>query len=220
MRRSTRSCSTDGFQHRQAARQFDLVLISATSPFGFGHVLPRGLLREPLTGLARASAIVLTHQSQVSPAKLDELMSTIRRHSQVPVFRADHALTHLLRPATGEELPITSLAAGAPFAVAGIGDPAAFGDSLTRHAGRPLPHRWFADHHAYTADDWQAVLADARAAGADRIVTTEKDWSKLATLAGPGVPVEVAQLAIRFVDDDGEQLYQQIKLKLQTRARG
>jgi len=50
----------DAFQHRRAARDFNLLLISATNPFGYGHVLPRGLLREPIGGLNRADAVVIT----------------------------------------------------------------------------------------------------------------------------------------------------------------
>ena len=42
----------DGFQHRRIHRDLEIVLIDALQPFGFGHVLPRGLLREPLRGLA------------------------------------------------------------------------------------------------------------------------------------------------------------------------
>src|SRR4051812_28640544 len=51
----------DGFQHRKLARDFDVVLIDASNPFGFDHVLPRGLRREPLRGLARANAFLITH---------------------------------------------------------------------------------------------------------------------------------------------------------------
>src|ERR1700722_16404745 len=54
----------DGFQHRKVKRDFDLVLINATEPFGFGHVLPRGLLREPMAGLRRADALLITRSSQ------------------------------------------------------------------------------------------------------------------------------------------------------------
>ena len=50
----------DGFQHRALARDIDIVLIDASNPFGYDHVLPRGLLREPLSGLQRANIIVLT----------------------------------------------------------------------------------------------------------------------------------------------------------------
>src|SRR4051812_23350103 len=56
----------DGFQHRRLHRDFDLVLIDATNPFGYDRLLPRGLLREPLAGLARAHAILITRADQSS----------------------------------------------------------------------------------------------------------------------------------------------------------
>ena len=54
----------DGFQHRRVAREADVVLIDATNPFGYDHVLPRGLLREPVVGLARAHLVILTRVDQ------------------------------------------------------------------------------------------------------------------------------------------------------------
>src|SRR5882672_3936004 len=59
----------DGFQHRRLARDFNIILIDATNPFGFGHVHPRGLLREPLSrlwGLGVFTAMIITRCEQVS----------------------------------------------------------------------------------------------------------------------------------------------------------
>ena len=56
----------DGFQHRRLHRDIDLVLIDATDPWGAGAVLPRGLLREPISGLRRADAVIVTRADQAS----------------------------------------------------------------------------------------------------------------------------------------------------------
>lgn len=204
----------DAFQHRAAARQFDLVLVNATSPFGFGHVLPRGLLREPMTGLARASAVLITHQSDVLPAALDEVISTVRKHTAAPLFRADHIATGLLDARTGDVRSTNSLTKGCPMMIAGIGDPEAFGRMVAHHADHPPPHRWFADHHNYSTDDWAELVAIARSLDCDRIITTEKDWTKLSTLATDALPVEVVQLSIQFAGDDEEKLYQMVRTAL------
>ena len=206
----------DGFQHRAARRNFDLVLINATSPFGFGHVLPRGLLREPMAGLQRASAILVTHQSQVSTDALTNLLKTIAQYTDAPVFRSDHALTGLWQPSNGKMRPMTALAEGRPLVVAGIGSPLSFQRSLQQHAGHELPTRWFADHHRYTELDWEGVLATARSNGCDRIVTTEKDWSKLSLLQTAGLPVEVARLSIQFVDNDESLLLANIRQAIEA----
>lgn len=65
----------DGFQHRRLARDLDIVLIDALNPFGYGHLLPRGLLREPLDALRRADLVVLTRADQCA----DEAKAAIRR---------------------------------------------------------------------------------------------------------------------------------------------
>ena len=198
----------DGFQHRTARRDFDLVLINATSPFGFGHVLPRGLLREPMTGLNRASAVLVTHQGQVSSEELTSVMNMIRRYTNAPVFRSDHTLTGLWQPSTGELRPMGTMADGRPLVVAGIGNPQSFAQSLEQHAGHALQYRWFADHHRYTKSDWIDLIATAKLTGCDRLVTTEKDWSKLASLATAELSVEVARLEIAFVESDEQALFE------------
>ena len=69
----------DGFQHRRLHRDLDIVLIDALQPWGYGHVLPRGLLREPLAGLKRADLIVLTRADQVAPEQLRVLLDQLAR---------------------------------------------------------------------------------------------------------------------------------------------
>ncbi len=59
----------DAFQHRRIARDLDIVLLDALAPFGFEHVFPRGMLREPLSGLARAHAVILTRADMATPAE-------------------------------------------------------------------------------------------------------------------------------------------------------
>ena len=63
----------DGFQHRKIHRDLEIVLLDAREPFGFGHLLPRGLLREPLRSLRRADIVMATRADQVEPQKLAEI---------------------------------------------------------------------------------------------------------------------------------------------------
>ena len=81
----------DGFQHRALGRDADIVLIDASHPFGYGAVLPRGLLREPLTNLKRATYIVLTKTNQVEPEQLEALREEIHTLAPlVPVAETNH----------------------------------------------------------------------------------------------------------------------------------
>jgi tetraacyldisaccharide 4'-kinase len=203
----------DGFQHRRVARDLDIVLISATSPFGYDHVLPRGMLREPLRGLRRAGAVVITHADQVPAGDLDAIERQIKAlHSTVPVYRAVHANTGLRAPTT-EALSLDDLRGRSWFAVCGIGDPERFLRQLESIGGRCAGCRWFADHHHYTDDDLATVRRAARAAGAEVLVTTEKDWTKIQSLPSArddDPPLWRVDLQVRFQRDDEARLWEQV----------
>jgi tetraacyldisaccharide-1-P 4'-kinase len=96
------------------------------------------------------------------------------------------------------------------FAMAGIGHPAALAASLAVFGERFVGHHWFGDHHDYSADDAELIVARARSMGAELIVTTEKDWSKLMwhpeALHSP-VPFVRADVAVAFAGTDEQTLY-------------
>jgi tetraacyldisaccharide 4'-kinase len=208
----------DAFQHRRAARQVDLVVISSTDPFGHGHVLPRGLLREPLSGLRRATAVVLTRCDAATDDQLAAIERVVRRHhATVPMFRTDHVHAAVWSPSTDVERPATSLSDGPFFAVAAIGDPAALDRQLRAHGDRYVGHRWFADHHRYTSADVAEIRS---AAGSATIVTTEKDWVKLADVPEvAGGPFLVLRLALRFHRDDEAGLLRLVAERLHHTPR-
>ena len=166
----------DGFQHRRIARDFDLVLIDATNAFGYGRVLPRGLLREPVGGLKRADAILITRADQVGERTLGDVVDGLRG-ADVPTFRAAHGWAGV-RTDGGQSMPVADLAGCRVFALAGIGNPEGFAAQLAA-AADVVGRRFFPDHHAYARADVDAVMSDARAAGAEAVVTTDKDWVKL-----------------------------------------
>lgn len=217
----------DGFQHRKLARDVDLVLIDATRPFGFGHVHPRGLLREPLKGLARAAALLITRSDEIPPAALDELEQQLRRYSTAPIYHSTHAHAGF-RPATSDashppDHPTSDLAGRRVFAFCGIGNPDSFLRQVEHFAGPLAGSRRFGDHHAYTEPDVRDLTAAAQQARADVMVTTEKDWAKLSAMPSASnaqIPIWRAELAIEFRDNDGARLLQQITSTIeQSRAR-
>jgi tetraacyldisaccharide 4'-kinase len=203
----------DGFQHRRLAREFDLVLLDACEPFGFGHVLPRGLLREPLSGLGRADAFLITRADQ--GADIEQIVKRVREYnSAAPVYRCVHA--HVgLRSREDVLHQMTALLGMRVFVFAGIGNPEAFGRQFTGMAA----HRWFGDHRAYTRRDVATILEDAERARADLIVTTEKDWVKIAPLLeGPTeIPIWRAELAVRFEGTDEVNLFEGILDRVKAR---
>ena len=194
----------DGFQHRRAQRQFDLVLIHAADPFGFGHVHPRGLLREPLAGLSRATALLVTHASEVPAEELLKTQEHIRAYTRAPIFHCDHVNTEIISP-DGAVRELSDLATMPFVLTAGIGKPDSLADSLRRFASAYRGDRFFDDHHHYSAGDVAALLDLARERGAKAVVTTEKDWVKLKPLWTPsagGPTLYRLRLQIRFWEDE------------------
>jgi tetraacyldisaccharide 4'-kinase len=198
----------DAFQHRRVARGFDLVLINATDPFGFDHVLPRGLLREPLRGLARAGAVVLTRSDQVAPEMIDRLRQRIGRYTSAPVYCARHVQTNLR--SGREELPIDQLRLRRFFAFAGIAHPSSLDQQFADFGPTYAGHFWFGDHHDYDQRDLTDLQQSATSAGAEMLVTTEKDWAKLRDLPGAKLPIYRVELRIGFADGDENRLLSQI----------
>ena len=169
----------DGFQHRRIARDFDMVLVDATNPFGFDHVLPRGLLRETAGGIRRASAIAVTHADAVSAAELATLTTRLGRLSAAPVS----VFSHVWGPVLDQADKTVTLRGGGPgkprvLAFCGIGNPQPFFETAARHTTL-ADRRVFPDHFAYTAADLESLLQRAVELDAVALLTTQKDWVKL-----------------------------------------
>jgi len=191
----------DGFQHRRVRRDLDLVLVDATDPFSNGHCLPRGLLREPLSSLRRADAVIITRANLADEERLDVLSRVIsRHHGRPPLARAASTWTALL-DADGAEHPLARLRDAKVLGVCGLGNPEQFEQQLRRHTEDKTPVVRFPDHHAYSRLELGAVAAEAREADADAVVTTEKDWVKWQGRRDAiSMPVYRPRLAVQFID--------------------
>jgi tetraacyldisaccharide 4'-kinase len=206
----------DAFQHRRARREFDLVLVNAAAPFGFGHVLPRGLLREPLTALRRADAVLITHASEAGSENLAGIESVVRDfNADASLQKCDHELTALCH-ADGTTMPMTALADRSYFVACAIGSPDSFVRGLADFAGRCVGRRFLPDHHPLDGATVRAIQAAARSAKAEWVLVTEKDWAKIAHVkADPaGPPVVRVQMGLRFWGDDERALLKRITAAL------
>ncbi|MEA2734086.1 MAG: tetraacyldisaccharide 4-kinase [Humisphaera sp.] len=212
----------DAFQHRRVRRDFDVVLVNAAEPFGFGHLLPRGLLRESMHGLARADAIVVTRANAVTGDALQQVTTALRYwNNYVSIYIADHVHASLLTR-EGEKLPVDALREKRFFAFAGIASPASLKRQFESYGPTFAGLRAFPDHHAYTAADLEQIATDASAAGAELIVTTEKDWVKVQALPAPEnlPPIVRTELQIRFRQNHGEELMARIMQRIIPAALG
>ena len=188
----------DGFQHLQLARDVDIVLIDATNPFGGGHLLPAGRLREPRSALARADIIIIT-RSDHAPA----IEAAIRHDSDAPIF---YAAPHLesVRYCRGEYPGDESKEAHTHrlFAFSGIGNPAVFPVDLREWGLNPVGYKVFPDHHRYTAQDLKNIAAEADAAGADALICTEKDVFNLGGASLEGLELYYCRIFLRIAREE------------------
>lgn len=168
----------DAFQHRRIVRDLDIVLIDALQPWGYGHLLPRGLLREPCSSLARADVVLLTRADQLAPAELAAISEQVALHClhapPVPVrFCPRDWLT-----VDGTRLPLATWQAQRVAMVCGIGSPTGFRQTLAPLT-TVVAERLFTDHHHYTRADLDDLERWRQELGLSALVTTLKDLVKI-----------------------------------------
>jgi tetraacyldisaccharide 4'-kinase len=194
----------DGFQHLRIARDLNIVTVDAMNPWGGGHLLPRGALREPLAGLRRADCLVITRSDQ-SKLDLDFLRAEASRLSGGrPVFLSRTKLSRvrpLFSTEADEDRDINAIAR--PIAAfCAIGNPLAFFKQLGDGGIKPAHTRAFPDHHVYTQREIDTLSVEARSRGAQALVTTAKDAVKLRSLRFT-LPCYVLEIEIVFDEQDG-----------------
>lgn len=180
----------DGFQHRRLARDLDIVLIDALQPFGYHHLLPRGLLREPLEGLARAQVIALSRADAVDEATRRGIQAQVVAHApQAAWIEVAHRPQSLLN-VQGEAAALQMLRGKSVLAFAGLGNPAGFFLGLPQLGCLVVQQRAYPDHCHYDRDDVQQLQDWVAAAGpVDAVICTGKDLVKFRTTHLAGVPL-------------------------------
>ncbi len=195
----------DGFQHRRLERDIDLVLVDATAPFGLGRMLPRGLLREPVSALRRADLIALTRSDQIDPSDRMLLVSRLKRISgDKPILFAKHAIVGVEdvrgQPVASE---LTSIQA---VVFAGIANFESFRRTVEELGVRVLAAYEYPDHHAYTQEELTGLVDVAQSLEANAVLTTEKDAVKIADdWDEAGCRLLVLRLEIA-IDEEGERV--------------
>lgn len=180
----------DGFQHRRLARNLDLVLLDARSPFGNGRLLPAGPLRDLPARLRDAGAIFLTRADAAGPEACARAAARVALASMAPVVRFGHRISRFSRD--GVEVSAKSLDAERPYAFCGIASPDSFFESVRIAGIRATGEHPFPDHHPYDAEEVAELETQAKAAGATVLLTTEKDRVRFPAAK---MPVAVAELA-------------------------
>lgn len=192
----------DAFQHLALKRDVDLVLLDSTRPFGNGHCIPRGPLREPVEQIKRASAFILTRcrRDGDSPRAL----SMIEAHALgCPIFRCMHVPEQLFVAGRREPLDLTSLQERRLYVFSGIARNDSFHETVSGLGGRIEGFSEFADHHQYSRDDLGVIWKKARQLKVDNIITTEKDYVNILPEIPSTPDLLVLGISISFGEDTG-----------------
>ncbi|RME72090.1 MAG: tetraacyldisaccharide 4'-kinase, partial [Verrucomicrobia bacterium] len=165
----------DGFQYLPLKGRLNLLLIDKSNPFGNGQLLPRGILREPIKHISRASYVFLTKSDGTPDPELEAL---IQRHNPgVDIIECTHRPQYLalVGGTEADRKPLEFLRGARIGAFSGIATPESFEAFLRKFGANLLYTRRFMDHHRFTDEELQRIGRQARDAGLDYLVTTEKD---------------------------------------------
>jgi len=188
----------DGFQYLSIKGNLNLLLVDQTNPFGNRCLLPRGILREPVRHLSRASYVFLT-KSEVEP-DLD-LLQTIRKYnSKAEIIRCVHKVSYFQEVNTGNTKPLDFLYELYVGVFCGIAAPRGFEDIIQRISGEMRFKQRFLDHHRYTHDELDRLFLKAKNSGADVVITTEKDAVRIPSNYKPIVPFYYVRMEIEIIE--------------------
>ncbi len=187
----------DGFQYLPLRGRMNLLLIDSTNPFGNGHLLPRGILREPIKHIKRASYVFLTKSQGRPDPKLIEL---IKSHKpDVEIIECKHE-PQFLNQVNGEDRkPLDFLNGLKVAAFSGIASPESFKEFLVDLGAEVVFFKHFLDHHRFTSDELGELYQSANTSGAEIIVTTEKDAVRIEKEGDVGLPFYYLRLEIRIL---------------------
>lgn len=195
----------DGFQHRQLARDVDILTIDTTQPYGTGALLPIGTLREPTTAIQRAHIILLTRTDAIA-TKIADLKAELNQLApNTPILESVHQPTSLYWLNQTDEhsiMPIENLTGKRLLAVCGIGNPDAFVATLKKYNPEAIGLLAFPDHHVYTESDLQKIHEQKQQCEAEWVITTQKDEQKLASLFTE-LPIVVLAIELVITDREG-----------------
>ncbi len=171
----------DGFQFITLERNVDIVVIDAGNPFGYGRLFPAGLLREPLSELARADVFWIAKGETIGDKEREELRKRLNRdYPGKPVIESRYGPSGFVAYKQPDTiLDVDSLRGRPVLCVSGIGNPESFEALIRKITEREIFSFRFNDHHPFGDGDLSRVEDEAVRSGVEYIVTTEKDAARL-----------------------------------------
>ena len=195
----------DGFQYLALKHRVEIVLVDRTNPFGNGHVLPRGILREPVKNLRRADFVFITKSDGTDAEALRAQLRALNPRAEM--IECQHCPRHLQDVFSRERRDLDCLDGLRVAAVSGIAVPTGFEGELERRGAEIVYRMRFADHHRYREQEIIDIINQSKKLGVEAIVTTEKDAVRFPKLGRCDVPVYFLRVDIEILS--GEEDFHQ-----------
>ena len=167
----------DGLQQVAVERDVEIIVVNSLNPFGNQHLIPRGILREPMSVLKRATVVVLTHVNLVPPEQLKSLREQVQSLSpRAHCVEADMEPLFLYRAKNRSRVSLEKMRHKKVATFAAVGTPRSF-QLVLQHASIKTARNFeFLDHHEYKESELKEIKEISRSADVDEIITTEKDF--------------------------------------------
>lgn len=192
----------DAFQQWGIKKDLEIVAIDATNPFGNFNMIPRGILREPLSSLKRADIFIITKTNLM--ADTQGIKNNLAGFNpSALIFESRHlplAFYDIERPS--DLFSTESLKGKSVTLFSGIGDPASF-EKLISNIGIKIGLSFrFADHHHYSDKDLDKIIQGSKEKNIDTIITTEKDTARMDKLQINTYGLKLLTLRIELAIND------------------
>jgi len=199
--------------YKKEIKPLDIVLVDRTNPFGNRHLLPRGVLREPVKNIRRASFIFITKSNGDGAEELKRQLRELNPNAEISECR--HSPKHLRNVYTGERKELDFLKGKDVAAVSAIAVPKGFEDELGRLGARVLYHKRYADHHRYSQQEILNIINKSMDRGASAIITTEKDAVRFPMIERRDLPIYFMRVEIEMLSgaEDFNELISRICFK-------
>jgi len=201
----------DGYQHRRLDRDMDILLVDASNPFGNNHMVPRGILREPVGSMKRADVIILT-KADYGKENLKGLKTMIKgRFPDKQMLEAVYVPDRLTNVMTNSKMPFEAIKGKKICMVSGIADPGYFRHILSGLGAQIALEFDFIDHVTYTAGALESVLSKAKDSGCMALVMTEKDAVKIREMEFDAKGMEIYAVdVLAVIKENAEGLLEKI----------
>ena len=187
----------DGFQYMHLKHRLDIVLVDRTNPFGNKSLLPRGILREPIRNIQRASFIFITKAQGDGAEDLKKQLRELNPHAEISECR--HSPKYIQDVFTGERKSLDFLKDLDVAVLSGIAMPKGFVDSLVELGAKVLYHKRYTDHHRYSQQEILDVINKGLNRNAKAIITTEKDAVRFPMIERRDLPIYFLRVEIEML---------------------